>query len=222
VLCDAFRPAPLLAKMAATLDVLSGGRLELGLGWGSVPEELRAWGFGTEPAAARARRLGETLRVLELLWSGEPVTFTGESVVLDRARALPRPVNGRVPIHIGGAGRSLTMPLVAEHADWWNCPSYALSQWEELRPLAGPRVQVSVQRPVGLVPSASRREEVRAVAERRFGAWGGLVVADPDELATLLRAERDQGVDMWVLQFSDFGQPDTVELFMREVAPAVA
>jgi alkanesulfonate monooxygenase SsuD/methylene tetrahydromethanopterin reductase-like flavin-dependent oxidoreductase (luciferase family) len=221
VLCDAFRPAPLLAKMAATLDVLSGGRLELGLGWGSVPEELQAWGFGDLAPAERARRLVETLTVLRLLWSGEPVSYRGEQVQLDGAICRPRPVDGQIPIHIGGAGPKLTMPIVAEHADWWNCPSYAMDRWQELRPLAGPRVRVSAQRPVALVPSAARREEVAAVAQRRFHAWGGLVVADPDELAARLVAEREQGVDMWVLQFSDFAQPETLELFMREVAPAL-
>jgi alkanesulfonate monooxygenase SsuD/methylene tetrahydromethanopterin reductase-like flavin-dependent oxidoreductase (luciferase family) len=221
VLCDAFRAAPLLAKMTATLDVLSGGRLELGLGWGSVAEELRSWGFGADAPAVRARRMRETLTVLELLWSGEPVTWRGEQVQLDDVTSRPRPVAGKVPIHIGGAGPTLTMPIVAEYADWWNCPSYALDRWQELRPLAGSRVRVSTQRPIGLVPSSARREEVAAVAHRRFDAWGGLLVATPDELAARLRAERDQGVDMWILQFSDFAQPETLELFMREVAPAV-
>jgi alkanesulfonate monooxygenase SsuD/methylene tetrahydromethanopterin reductase-like flavin-dependent oxidoreductase (luciferase family) len=222
VLCDAFRPAPLLAKMAATLDVLSGGRLDLGLGWGSVPQELSAWGFGDLSPAARSRRLRETLEVLRLLWSGEPVSYDGETVQLRDVTDRPRPVQERLPIHLGGAGRTLTMPLVAEHADWWNCPSYALGEWAELRPLAGPDVRVSVQRPVGLVPSAGKREEVAAVAHKRLGGWGGLVVADPDELARLLLAERALGVDAWVLQFSDFAQPETLELFMREVAPALA
>jgi alkanesulfonate monooxygenase SsuD/methylene tetrahydromethanopterin reductase-like flavin-dependent oxidoreductase (luciferase family) len=222
VLCDAFRPAPLLAKMAATLDVLSGGRLELGIGWGSVQDELRAWGFGELPPAERARRLVETLTVLRLLWSGEPVTWNGEQVQLDGVSCRPRPVDGQIPIHIGGAGPKLTMPIVAEHADWWNCPSYAMDRWQELRPLAGPRVRVSTQRPVALVHSEARREEIAGVAQRRFKAWGGLVVANPDELAVLMTAERAQGVDMWILQFSDFGQPETLELFMREVAPALS
>jgi alkanesulfonate monooxygenase SsuD/methylene tetrahydromethanopterin reductase-like flavin-dependent oxidoreductase (luciferase family) len=221
VLCDAFRPAPLLAKMSATLDVLSSGRLDLGLGWGSVPHELTAWGYGDARPAVRARRLAETLQVLPLLWSGEPVTWDGEHVRLDGVVSRPRPVTGRIPLHLGGAGRTLTMPLVARHADWWNVPSYALSEWAELRPLAGPDVRVSVQRPVALVPSEAQREEVTAVAQRRFAAWGGLVVVDPDELAALLVRERSLGVDAWVLQFSDFGQPETLELFMREVAPAL-
>ena len=221
VLCDAFRPAQLLAKMSATLDVLSGGRVDLGLGWGSLPDELRSWGFGDVAAAERSRRLEETLQVLPLLWSGEPVTWDGEQVQLSGVIARPRPVQGRIPLHIGGAGRTLTLPLVAKYADWWNVPSYALSQWEELRPLAGPDVRVSTQRPVALVPSADKREEVTALAERRFASWGGLVVADPDELAALLVRERAMGVDAWVLQFTDFGQPETLELFMREVAPAL-
>lgn len=220
VLCDAFRPPQLLAKMSATLDVLSGGRLDLGLGWGSQPDELRTWGYGDATAGARSRRLAETLELLPLLWSGEPVTWNGEHVQLDGATSRPRPLAGRIPLHIGGTGRTLTMPLVAEHADWWNVPSYGLEKWAELRPLA-PDVRVSVQRPVALVPSAAQREEIGALAERRFGSWGGLVVADPDELAALLLTERAMGIDAWVFQFTDFGQPETLELFMNEVAPAL-
>src|SRR5437660_8668446 len=78
VLCDAFRHPALLAKMAATLDVASGGRLELGIGWGSVDAELRQFGFQPGPPAVRAARLGETLEILERLFTGERATFEGE------------------------------------------------------------------------------------------------------------------------------------------------
>ncbi|WP_410969049.1 LLM class flavin-dependent oxidoreductase, partial [Salmonella sp. SAL4444] len=61
VLCAELRHPVLLAKMAASLDVVAGGRLELGLGWGSVPQELRDYGFGEAPAEVRAGRLAETL-----------------------------------------------------------------------------------------------------------------------------------------------------------------
>src|SRR5437660_5104411 len=78
VLCDPFRHPALLAKMAATLDVISGGRLELGIGWGSVDAELRQFGFQPGPPAVRAARLGETLEILERLFTGERATFEGE------------------------------------------------------------------------------------------------------------------------------------------------
>ena len=218
VLCDAFRHPVLLAKMAATLDVISGGRLELGIGWGSVPDELPDYGFGTDGAPVRAEKLGETLQILELLFTGEPVSFAGRHYRLHDATARPRPVAGRVPIHLGGAGPRLTMPLVARYADWWNCPSYAADRMAELRPLAG-KARVSAQHPVGLAPSRAARDEVEAVAERRFGSWGGLVCGTPDEVAAALRKEVHAGVELFVLQFHDFGTPETVDLFAREVLP---
>jgi len=221
VLCDPFRHPALLAKMAATLDVISGGRLDLGLGWGSVADELRAFGFGPEPAPTRAARMGETLEVLAQLFTGEPVTFHGDYVQLDGAQCRPTPVNGRLPVHIGGAGERLTMPLVAKYADWWNCPVYAIDRLEKLRAQAG-TTRISTQHVIALAPSAAARDDVLATAQRRFGTWGSIVGGTPDEVADVLRAERDRGVELCILQFSDFAPPETIELFMREVAPAVA
>lgn len=221
VLCNQFRHPALLAKMAATLDVVTGGRLELGIGWGSVREELRAWGIGDEPADRRAERLRETLEVLRLLFTGEPVSYQGRHVHLDGVVARPTPVAGRIPIHIGGGGPRLTMPLVREFADWWNCPSYAVARLDELRPLAG-AARVSVQHPVGLAPSSAARDEVAETARRRFGSWGGLICGTPDEVAAALRAEAAAGVELFVLQFSDFGTPATLRLFADEVLPALA
>ncbi len=222
VLCDAFRPPALLAKMAATLDVLSGGRLELGLGWGSVPGELEAYGIGREPAAVRAARLGETLRALRLLFTGEPVDLDGEHVTLHGAVARPTPVQDPLPITLGGAGTRLTLPLVAAHADWWNCPCYAADRLAELRPLVGDRVRVSVQRPLGIAPSSAHRDEVEALAQRRLGSWGGLRTGTPDEIAGALRADVAAGAELVVAVFHDFGQPDSLRLFADEVLPALA
>ena len=151
VLCDPFRHAVLLAKMAATLDVISGGRLDLGIGWGSVPAELATYGFGPEPPAVRAAKLRETLEILELMFAGEAFDYDGAHYQLHRAIGRPVPSQARIPIHIGGGGPKLTMPLVERFADWWNCPGYALDRIDELRALAGtrasPRSTRSVSRP---------------------------------------------------------------------------
>jgi len=220
VLADPFRHPAVLAKMAATLDVLSGGRFELGIGWGSVPQELLTYGVTEARPAERAARLGETLEVLDLLFSGEHVTYHGRFHHLDDAVCRPRPLSGRIPIHIGGAGPKLTMPLVARHADWWNCPCYAADQLEELRPLAG-GARVSLQRPIGLARTSAAREETIAVATRRFGNWGGLVAGTPDEVVATLRADVAAGVELFVIQFTDFGPEETLRLFAEEVIPGV-
>ncbi len=220
VLCDPFRNPVLLAKIAASFDVISNGRLELGVGWGSVADELHTFGFGPEPAAIRSAKLRETLEILDLMFSGEPFDYAGEHFTLHRATGRPVPVQERVPIHIGGGGPKLTMPLVERFADWWNCPGYALDRIDELRALAG-NARVSAQHPIGLAASADDREETIATVHRRFGSWGGVIAGTADEVAACLAAEVDRGVEGFVCQFSDFGTPETIERFMRDVVPAV-
>ncbi len=220
VTCDPFRHPAVLAKMAATVDVLSDGRLELGIGWGSVEAELETFGIGTDSRAVRAARLRETLEILPLMFAGEPFDYDGTHYRLRDAIGRPRPVQSHVPVHIGGAGPQLTMPLVRDHADWWNCPSYAVAQFDALRPLAGD-ARISVQHPVALAPDEAARPDVLEAAARRFAGWGGLIGGLSSEVADALGTEVRAGVDGFVLQFTDFGQPDTLQRFMADVAPAV-
>ncbi len=220
VLCGQFRHPALLAKMIVSLDHFSGGRFDLGIGWGSVPDEMERFGLGDEPPAVRAARLRETLEVVRALLTGEVVNHKGRFFELRDAQQQPTPVNGHIPIVIGGAGRKLTMPLVRDFADWWNCPVYGVAELEELIPLSG-KARLSVQRAVGLAPSSAARDDVVATAQRRFGDWA-LVAGTPDEVAEALQADREMGAEQFVLQFSDFAAPETLSLFAAEVMPAVA
>ena len=220
VLCGQFRHPAVLAKMIVSLDHLSGGRFDLGIGWGSVPDEMERFGIGDEPPAVRAARLRETLEVVQALLTGEMVNHKGRFFELRGAQQQPTPVSGHIPILIGGAGRKLTMPLVRDFADWWNCPVYGMAELDELIPLAG-NARLSVQRAIGLAPSSAARDEVVATAQRRFGDWA-LVAGTPDEVAAALSADRALGAEQFVLQFTDFATPDTLSLFASEVIPAVA
>lgn len=220
VTCDPFRHPAVLAKMAATVDVLSEGRLELGLGWGSVERELETYGIGAGPPKVRAARMRESIEILDLMFAGEPFDHDG-MVELRGAIGRPRPVQlPRPPLHIGGAGPKLTMPIVRDHADWWNCPTYAVERLDELRPLAG-GARVSVQHPIGLASGPADRDETVALAERRFGSWGGLVAGTSTEVADALATEAASGVEGFVIQLTDFGKPETVAQFMTEVAQVV-
>jgi alkanesulfonate monooxygenase SsuD/methylene tetrahydromethanopterin reductase-like flavin-dependent oxidoreductase (luciferase family) len=109
---------------------------------------------------------------------------------------------------------------VARHADWWNCPSYAVDRLDDLRHQIG-RARVSTQHPVALAPSRQARDEVVATARRRFGSWGGLLAGTAEEVATALAAEAAAGVELCILQFSDFGAPETLARFASDVAPAI-
>jgi alkanesulfonate monooxygenase SsuD/methylene tetrahydromethanopterin reductase-like flavin-dependent oxidoreductase (luciferase family) len=103
----------------------------------------------------------------------------------------------------------------------WNCPSYAAERLAALAPRVAP-ARISVQHPVGFVRSEGERAEVAAQAERRFGAWGGLLVGDAGELAARFAAEAALGAERFVLQFHDFATPETLAAFARDVIPRVA
>ena len=220
VLCSSFRHPCILAKEMVSLDHLSGGRFELGIGWGSVPGELSRFGLPTEDAARRSARLGEYLRVWAALFTGQPVDFDGDFVTLRGAQISPLPLAGRIPVVIGGGGARLTMPLVARYADWWNCPGYAFHRLDELRPLAG-QARISTQHPVGLAADPADVPAVTALTQRRFAGWGGLITGTAADVATALGDLTTRGVERFYLQFSDFGTPDTLASFGAEVIPKV-
>jgi len=220
VLCSSFRHPSVLAKEMVSLDHLSGGRFELGIGWGSVPGELERFGLPTEAPARRSARLEEYLNVWQALFTGEPAEFDGEFVALRGAQLTPRPLNGRIPVLIGGGGARLTMPLVARYADWWNCPGYAFDRFDQLKPLAG-TARISTQHPVGLAATAADVPDVTALTKRRFGGWGGGITGTAADVADALTGLRDRGVERFYLQFSDFGTPDTLARFGTDVIPLV-
>ena len=220
VLCDSFRHPAVLARQAVTLDHLSGGRFDLGIGSGSTPGELSVYGFGSPTAAERVERLRETLVLLRGFWSGEPVDHHGTNFQVQGARQLPTPLD-RLPIVIGGTGPK-TMALVAEYADWWNVPMHQIDRLATARASAG-TARVSVQLLVTLITDERSRDEVVALSERRFGGMSqqGRLVGTPSELLPRLAALRDRGVERVYAWFTDFADPDTLSVFGREVIAAV-
>jgi alkanesulfonate monooxygenase SsuD/methylene tetrahydromethanopterin reductase-like flavin-dependent oxidoreductase (luciferase family) len=117
-----FRHPPLVAKMAATLDVISRGRLEFFVDPGWREREHVAYGFGWQPdRAVRAERLSEALDVTKRLWTGETVSFDGKHYSLDGAICTPTPAqHGGPRVWIGEAFDDATLDLVVRHADVWN------------------------------------------------------------------------------------------------------
>ena len=120
---SAYRHPGVLAKMAVTVDHLSGGRLEFGIGAGWVENEYAMLGLPYGTAGDRADRLEETLKVITSLWRQPTTTFDGKHYHLKDAVAEPKPVQQpHPPIWIGGMGPKRTLRMVAEYADVWNAP----------------------------------------------------------------------------------------------------
>ena len=208
VLCDSFRHPAVLAREAVSIDHASGGRFELGIGWGSVVDEMRTFGIGSPEAKARLGRLRESLEIITALWTGEPLDYEGEHFSLHGAQQVPGPV-GHIPIVIGGAGKG-TMRLVAEHADWWNVHTHIVDKLDEMRPLAG-AARCSLQAQVAYVPPAGARDEIEATARRRFGSTP--VVGTAPELVDYFGALQERGVERVYAWFCDFAPPETLAAF---------
>jgi alkanesulfonate monooxygenase SsuD/methylene tetrahydromethanopterin reductase-like flavin-dependent oxidoreductase (luciferase family) len=109
-----------LAKIVATLDVLSGGRALCGLGAAWFEREHQLYGWDFPPAAGRYALLEDALELLPLMWGPGSPPFAGRTVSLPATTCYPRPLQERVPIWVGGGGEKDTLRLVAKHADGCN------------------------------------------------------------------------------------------------------
>lgn len=118
-LCNDLRNPALLAKMVASLDLLSGGRLDVGMGAGWYEPEYKAAGIEFDPAGRRIRRLGEAVEIVRRLLEGEELIFKGDHYTMDGAICRPRREEGRPPLWIGGKG-DLLLRTAARAADGWN------------------------------------------------------------------------------------------------------
>lgn len=211
VLCDALRHPAVLAREAVSIDHASGGRFELGIGWGSVPAELATFGVGDPAPASRVRRLAESLAVITALWSGEAVDFDGEFHHVRGGCQQPMPL-GKIPLVIGGAGPR-TLELVANYADWWNLPMQQIDRLDELRPAAG-AARVSIQQMVAFVASERDRQAVTELTERRFGNFeSGRVLGDAIELVDHFAGLHERGVERFYVWFTDFATTETLAAF---------
>jgi len=218
VLCDALRHPAVLAKQAVSLDHASGGRFELGLGWGSYQPDFDRFGVTPHTPRERVARLRETLEVITALWAGETVDYRGEYHRLEGASQAPRPLTD-IPIVVGGAGPK-TLAIVRDYAHWWNLDirhqdKYTGARFEQLRAQIG-SARVSLQVMVGYLPAAEQRAEVTATAKRRFG-YAEPVIGTGGELVEYFGGLKAQGVERAYLWFCDFAPPATLAGFGAEV-----
>jgi F420-dependent oxidoreductase-like protein len=129
-LCNEYRLPAITAKMATALDVMSGGRVDLGIGAGWHEDEFRMFGIPYPPGRVRLDRLEEGLDILVGMFDNEHFSYKGEHYVVDGAWNNPRPIQSpRPPIWVGGAGEKRTLRIVAQRADWHNLVVTPLSEF---------------------------------------------------------------------------------------------
>ena len=237
VFCVCYRSAGVLAKAAVTIDHLSGGRCELGIGSGWNEFEARAFGIPFGSVGARLDLLEETATVLRRLFDGERVTFEGRHVQLQDALCDPRPVQPRLRLWIAGQGEKRMLRIVARHADGWNVPflapeTYAqrnatLDRWcesEKRDPRAIVRT-VNVGLAIGEDAGDVRRQEENL--QLMFGPMTdfvrpGILVGTPPEVAERIRSYAAAGAEWVNLALRAPFDWKGLELFVREVMPAFA
>jgi F420-dependent oxidoreductase-like protein len=119
--CNLYRPPTLLAKITSTLDVISGGRLDWGIGAGWYENECRGYGYAFPTPKERIGMLREAVEIVTSMWTERETTYSGTFYQANRANCDPKPLQQpRPPIWIGGGGEQLTLRVVAQHADWSN------------------------------------------------------------------------------------------------------
>jgi F420-dependent oxidoreductase-like protein len=136
VFCVLYRNPGLLAKAATTLDHISGGRFELGLGAGWHEPEAVAYGYDFPPVGQRLDQLEEALPLIRSLLTQDRTTHSGEHFRTVDASCLPAPMQARLPIWIGGTGEKRTLRLAAQHADGWNAAYVGADRYRELNAVA--------------------------------------------------------------------------------------
>jgi alkanesulfonate monooxygenase SsuD/methylene tetrahydromethanopterin reductase-like flavin-dependent oxidoreductase (luciferase family) len=218
VLCDALRHPALLARQAVSIDHASGGRFELGIGWGSWPADFEKFGVTPDQPRDRVARLRETLEIIKALWAGEKVTYEGAFHRLRDVVLAPRPL-GKIPVLIGGSGPK-TLALVREFADWWNLDIRHLDKlgteaFDDLRAQVG-KARVSIQQMVAYVPDEAQRQAITDGAMRRFGYSKPTIGAGPELLDHFANLNQ-RGVERAYVWFCDFAPPETVAAFGEAV-----
>lgn len=131
VLCNSFRNPALVGKMIASLDNISSGRLEVGLGAGWFEEEYKAFGYDFHKPGSRIKQLQESLDILELVFSGQKFDYTGSNWTLEDCQSLPRPIQSPMPIWIGGTGSKM-VHLAVDKASGLNITSSAPEEFEKI------------------------------------------------------------------------------------------
>jgi F420-dependent oxidoreductase-like protein len=237
-----FRHPSLLAKAVATVDHVSGGRVELGIGAGWNEREHEAYGFRFPELAERLERLEEQLELVVRQWTEDEVDFAGRHYRTQGLRAHPKPVQRpRPPVIVGGAAKPRTARLAARLADEYNSPGGDLDGIREKRATVRRACEDAGREPLvfsvmtGCVVGADRaelHERVARVLERtgrggdpaefvreRSGAW---VLGTVDEVVERLQALERAGVERIFLQHLAHDDVEMVRLVGRDVVPAVA
>ncbi len=244
--CMSYRNPAYLAKVATTVDIISGGRVEMGIGAGWYEHEWRAYGYGFPSAGERLGRLDEGVQIMRQLWSQGSATLNGRYYQVDGALGRPLPLqSGGIPLWIAGGGEKKTLRIAARYANYTNfdgtlagfqAKSAILAQ--HCQDVGRDYTQIVRSANYNLVIGANAAEieqrldwtyehQRQTLSEEkargvRDGLANGPLVGTPGQLIDKLRALQDVGMTYAIVNFDDIAYDRTAaELFVHEVVPAL-
>ena len=237
VTCNSYRPPSLLAKIASCVDVMSKGRLILGIGAGWYDQEYRAYGYEYPETPERLRMLREALQVVKAMWTQEEALFEGRHYQVRGAVSEPKPVQKpHPPIWIGGGGEKVTLKLVAQYGDACNLRAdldtvrHKLDVLREHCQTVG-RDYDSVLKTLEFYAIVGDRREVDRVARdtaRRIGRDEEFVRSewhehsgDADRIAETIRDYAEAGIDYFIVNVPNAFEGGVIARFAEEVFPRV-
>lgn len=226
VTCNGYRNPALLAKMASTVDVLSHGRLNFGIGAGWYEHEYRAYGYEYPEAPERLRHLREAVQVILAMWTQEEAAFEGRYYQLRGAINQPKGVQKpHIPLLIGGGGEKVTLKLVAQYGDACNVNGDLETIKQKFTVLKEHCENVgrdyeSIHRTVTCVCAiAETGEQARAkIPTALLGrpVTAGALIGNPETIRKRLADLEAAGVQEVILGFPDVLQLDSLRFFARE------
>ena len=231
-----YRTPGVLAKAATTLDHLSGGRFEIGLGGGWHEQEATAFGYDFPGIGTRLDMLDEATQIIRGLLTQPRTTFHGKHFRVDDASCLPLPVQQRLPIWIGGVGERKTLRLVARHADGWNTAyvstetfsrlSGVLDDWCATEGRDPTTIRRGVNLSFNLASTKAGAEEQKEKLRAQWGAGfdritGGGLLGTPDDAADRVQSYIDAGATDINVALRAPWDTDAFGVYLNEVLPAL-
>lgn len=242
--CNGYRSPSYLAKVAACIDVISNGRLEMGIGGGWYEHEYNAYGYPFPKPSVRLGELDEAVQIMLKMWTENEASFSGKHYQIDGAICQPKPVqNPHIPVWVAGGGEQLTLRTAARYADYTNFGS-SPETFSQKRSVLEAHCERIGRDPAEITNSsslnviiASTDAEVEKRTDaivRRFGKvldnpsdtvtrWFGDVqaaVGTPEQITEQIAAYGAEGCGYIIVNFPDSAvHPDSMDLFATEVMP---
>jgi len=230
--CNSYRNPGLLAKITSTLDVISGGRLEWGIGAGWYENEYRGYGFEFPKPKDRIGMLRESVEIVKSMWTNAETTYDGKYYKTVRANCDPKPLQKPTPpVWIGGGGEQLTLRVVAELADCSNFGGKP-DEWAHKREIlkghcaAVGRDEAEIRKTWS--PEVFIRSTEKELAQRtKGGLWGDSVenwrdnnlVGTPEQVAEKVATYVSLGCSGFIPWCADYPDTETMELLATKVMP---